>query len=164
MKTLEKTNRSIGDTIFRVIFNILMAVILFVFLVSAAVFLVLALKPLYYWFIDLFGIEAYSGYSADVLKQNYDALIDFNMFWGPKTLVFPDPGMVTTEQTMAHFVDVKQVFVFFQYLAIGSGALLIPGCVVAKIKNISLWPKITLALALAVIVGVGVGPSGWSKW
>ncbi len=157
MKTLNTEKRSIGDIIFRVIFNILMAVILFVFLVSAAVFLVLALKSLYYWYIDLFKIEAYSGYTADALKANYDALIDYNMFWGPKELVFPDHGMVTTEQTMAHFVDVKQIFVLFQYAAIGSAALLVPGCVVAKVKNISLWPKITLALALAVIVGAGAG-------
>ena len=157
MKNISSEERSTGEVFFRVVFNALMAVILFLFLVSAAVFLVLALKPLYYWFIDLFKIEAYSGYNAADLKANYDALIDYNMFWGPKELIFPDHGMVTTEETMAHFVDVKQVFVFFQYLAIGSGALLIPGCVVAKIKNISLWPKITLALALAVIVGVGVG-------
>lgn len=157
MKTITSEKRSTGDIIFRVVFNLLMAVILFVFLVSAAVFLVLALKPLYSWFIKLFGIEAYSGYDAASLRANYDALIDYNMFWGPKELVFPDHGMVTTEQTMAHFVDVKQVFVFFQYLAIGSAALLIPGCVVAKKKNISLWPKITLALAVAVIVGVGIG-------
>lgn len=157
MKTIKTEKRSVGDIIFRVIFNILMAVILFVFLVSAAVFLVLALKSLYYWYIDLFKIEAYSGYTADALKANYDALIDYNMFWGPKELVFPDHGMVTTEQTMAHFVDVKQIFVQFQYAAIASAALLIPGCVVAKIKNISLWPKLTLILALAVIVSAGIG-------
>ena len=157
MKIVNSEKRSTGDLIFRIVFNALMAVVLFVFLISAAVFLVLALKPLYYWFIDLFKIEAYSGYGAEELKANYDALIDYNMFWGPKELVFPDHGMVTTEETMAHFVDVKRVFVFFQYLAIGSAALLIPGCVVAKKKNISLWPKITLALILAVIFGVGAG-------
>ena len=157
MKIVNSEKRSTGDLIFRIVFNALMAVVLFVFLISAAVFLVLALKPLYYWFIDLFKIEAYSGYGAEELKANYDALIDYNMFWGPKELVFPDHGMVTTEETMAHFVDVKRVFVFFQYLAIGSAVLLIPGCVVAKKKNISLWPKITLALILAVIFGVGAG-------
>ncbi|MBP5295189.1 MAG: TIGR01906 family membrane protein [Lachnospiraceae bacterium] len=157
MKNINSEERSTGEVIFRVVFNALMAVILFLFLVSAAVFLVLALKPLYYWFIDLFKIEAYSGYNAADLKANYDALIDYNMFWGPKELIFPDHGMVTTEETMAHFVDVKQVFVFFQYLAIGSAVLLIPGCIVAKKKNITLWPKITLALAVAVIVGVGIG-------
>ena len=157
MKNISSEERSTGEVVFRVVFNALMAVILFLFLVSAAVFLVLALKPLYYWFIDLFKIEAYSGYNAADLKANYDALIDYNMFWGPKELIFPDHGMVTTEETMAHFVDVKQVFVFFQYLAIGSAVLLIPGCIVAKKKNIALWPKITLALAVAVIVGVGIG-------
>ena len=157
MKIVNSEKRSTGDLIFRIVFNALMAVVLFVFLISAAVFLVLALKPLYYWFIDLFKIEAYSGYGAEELKANYDALIDYNMFWGPKELVFPDHGMVTTEETMAHFVDVKRVFVFFQYLAIGSAVLLIPGCVVAKKKNISLWPKITLALILAAIFGVGAG-------
>lgn len=157
MKNISSEERSTGEVIFRVVFNALMAVILFLFLVSAAVFLVLALKPLYYWFIDLFKIEAYSGYNAADLKANYDALIDYNMFWGPKELIFPDHGMVTTEETMAHFVDVKQVFVFFQYLAIGSAVLLIPGCIVAKKENVALWPKITLALAVAVIVGVGIG-------
>ena len=157
MKTINTEKRNTGNAAFNIVFNALMAVILLIFLVSAAVFLVLALKPLYYWFIDLFKIEAYSGYSAAELKANYDALIDYNMFWGPKELVFPDRGMVTTEETMAHFVDVKQVFVFFQYLAIGSAVLLIPGCVVAKKKNISMWPKITLALTVAIIVGVGVG-------
>ena len=157
MKNINTEKRNTGDVVFNIVFNALMSVILLLFLVSAAVFLVLALKPLYYWFIDLFKIEAYSGYSASELKANYDALIDYNMFWGPKELVFPDRGMVTTEETMAHFIDVKQVFVFFQYLAIGSAVLLIPGCVVAKKKNISMWPKITLALAVAIIVGVGVG-------
>lgn len=136
-------------------FNLAMTLILFVFLVSAAVFIILAIKPLYYGMIKWFRIDETSGYTVKEIKENYSALIDYNMFWGPAKLKFPTLPM--SEHGEIHFMEVKRIFVVLQYAGLISLLLLIPGAIYAKKKKITAWPKAAAVLTIAVIAVVGFG-------
>lgn len=138
-----------------VIFNIVMTILLFAFLITGATFLVLSFRPLYYAMIKWFDIEKTSGYTTDVIKANYDAVISYNMFWGPETLRFPDFPMSTNAEI--HFMEVKRIFVTMQYIFIGSGLLLIPGSIIAKKKGYTTWPKACAFFTIAAILIVGFG-------
>lgn len=92
------------------------ALILFLFIVSFSVTLTLNFKPLYYFDINHLQISEYSGYSVDEIRANYNAVIDYNNFWGPKTLDFPTLPM--SETGRIHFEEVKDIFVAFEIICI----------------------------------------------
>ena len=57
--------------------------------------------PLYYFDIDHLDIPATSGYSEEVIRRNYDELIDYNSISGPSRLTFSDFTM--SEEGEIHF-------------------------------------------------------------
>lgn len=128
--------------------NILLSLALVLFIISAAVVVTLNFRPLYYFDIDFLDIPAYSGYSREEIVQNYDALIRYNSVFGEKTLQFPTLAM--SETGRIHFEEVKVVFVFFEVLAIISGALSVLG-IAYRIKH-----KNPGYLLLAGILTVGI--------
>lgn len=92
--------------------NVLLSLVLALFIISAAVVITLNFKTLYYLDIDLLDIPAYSGFSREVIVENYDELIRYNSVFGPKTLNFPSLPM--SESGRIHFEEVKVVFNFFE--------------------------------------------------
>ena len=73
--------------------HILSGLILTFFLISFSVMVVLNFRPLYYFDIGYLNISQTSGYSEEEIRENYDALIDYNNFWGPDRLEFPTLAM-----------------------------------------------------------------------
>ena len=138
-----------------VVLNVALTIVFLVFLVTASTFFVLAMKPIYTVLVDLLKIPETSGYSREVCLRNYSVLIDYNMFWGPKVLDFPD--LVMSMRGAIHFKEVKEIFVVMQYAAMGSLVLLVPGILLANKKKTYWWRKAAIIAALVIIAAVGAG-------
>lgn len=94
--------------------NIFAALALMLFIISFSVTLTLNFRPLYYFDINYLDIESLSGYSEEEIRENYDALIDYNsMFNHDDTLEFPTLPMSDTARI--HFEEVKDIFVGVEY-------------------------------------------------
>ncbi|MBQ9828076.1 MAG: DUF1461 domain-containing protein, partial [Lachnospiraceae bacterium] len=63
--------------------QILLALVMMFFIISVSVTVTLHFRQLYYKDIDALDIPGRSGYSEEVCRRNYDALIDYNSFFGP---------------------------------------------------------------------------------
>ena len=124
------------------------ALILFLFIVSFAVTLTLNFKPLYYFDMEHLKISQYSGYSEDEIRANYDVLIDYNNFWGPKTLDFPTLSM--SETGRIHFEEVKVIFVAFEVLCIITLVLNIIFMIYHKKQRSILYLKYTSIITIAI--------------
>ena len=81
-------------------------------LISLSVILTLNFRPLYYFDIDYFNLVETTGFSEEMIRENYDTLIDYNSFFYKGELEFPSLPM--SEQGRIHFVEVKNIFVFIQ--------------------------------------------------
>ncbi len=106
--------------------NILLALIGFLFLACVSVVLVLNLRTIYYFDIRYQQLESKTGISEDVIRENYDALIDYNLVMkGVKELEFPNFPM--SEHGETHFREVRRIFFAIQYLLVISGIILLIG-------------------------------------
>ena len=139
----------------QVLFQIFMTIVCFLFILCASIFLVLLMKPLYSLDVKLLKIPETSGYAADVCIKNFSVLIDYNMFWGPKTLVFPDFPM--SENAAIHFMEVKRIFVAAEITALVSAALLAAGYPLARKWKAFKWLPGGIILTLAMVAVVGFG-------
>ena len=137
------------------LFNISMSVIFFLFILCTSIFIVLLLKPLYSLDLKILKIPETSGYPAEVCRKNYSVLIDYNMFWGPKTLNFPD--FVMSENGRIHFAEVKTIFVTAEIISIVTTVLVIIGFMKAKTIKAFAWIPGGVGLTLAMVGIVGVG-------
>ena len=140
----------------RGIYNTLMTVSLFTLILCASVSIIIYTTPLYYMMVKILKIPEDTGISFDVCRRNYDALIYYNCFWGPKKLVFPD--FVMSEHGEIHFMEVKRIFVFMQYAAIGSFiAVLLGHFLYGKKRRIYGYLPAAIVLTISVVVVVGAG-------
>lgn len=143
-----------------IVFNTLMTVICFLFIVTMSVGLVLCFKPLYYMMVRILDVPAMSGYSYEVCKTNYDILIDYNMVWGPKTLEFRDFAMSITGRI--HFQEVKRIFVTMQITSWVTMALTIIGYIASH--KLKAWEWLRNTIILALVVGGSVGAALAIDW
>ena len=129
--------------------NTVTAIVLMLFIISAAVTITLNFRPLFYFDIDYLDIEAQSGFSKKDIRKNYDALIDYNSMLNHDTLEFPTLPM--SEGGRIHFEEVKQIFVAIEYIFIASGiiglALLL--LLICKFKEF-LFLKLAAILTIAI--------------
>ena len=98
--------------------NLALAVVFMLFFISFSVVLVLNFRPLYYHDIEALGIVESSGISEEDIRTNYDTLISYNSIFGQKELDFPTLAM--SESGKIHFEEVKNIFVFVQWLCIST--------------------------------------------
>ena len=101
--------------------QVLAGIILTLFIFCASVVFTLNFRPLYCMDIGLLDIAGTSGYTEDVIRDNYDALIDYNSIFFDGELSFPDLPM--SESGRIHFEEVKDLFALFQYGAAIFGIL-----------------------------------------
>lgn len=92
--------------------QILTAIALTLCILSASVVFTLNFRPLYYMDIHHYKLPENTGYPEEEIRQNYDALIDYNSFFYRGELEFPTLPM--SEEGRIHFVEVKRIFVFIQ--------------------------------------------------
>lgn len=96
------------------------------FILSASVVLVLNVRTIYYHDIDALHLTEEVDLTKEQIRENYDVLIDYNLFWtGKDTLQFPDFPM--SEHGRIHFAEVRRIFIALQYLMIGSAAVFFIG-------------------------------------
>lgn len=96
--------------------DILIGVIFTLLFISIAVVITINFRPLFYMDIDLLNIEAMSGYDKEVIKTNYDALIDYSSPFFKGELKFPT--LAASQSGLQHFAEVKNIFTFFYVLGI----------------------------------------------
>ena len=132
-------------------------------IISLAVILTLNFRPLYYFDIDYFHLEENTGYSEEIIRSNYDALIDYNSVFYQGELLFPNLPM--SEQGRIHFVEVKEIFVLFQ-------AVLFPISLIGSILGILTLKKqkptyllltSVLSIALPVFLGLLIAVN-WNRF
>lgn len=141
--------------------NLLAALVGFLFILSLSVVLVLNLRTIYYFDIRYQQLEQQTGLSEETIRENYDALIDYNLITKRvKTLEFPDFPM--SEHGRIHFEEVKRIFVFFQYLCIISGVILL----VALFKKLPRkdYGSLKLMSVLTAVVPVVLGILAATNW
>lgn len=133
--------------------NILISLCLALFIISASVTITLNFRPLYYHDISSLQIEETSGFSKKVIRENYDALIDYNQFFysGKLKLTLP-----MSREGKIHFEEVKRIFVGIEYLCV---ITLILSCFLIKRKiksrNIDFLRSASIiTVLLPVIVGI----------
>ena len=128
--------------------------VLFLCLVCVSVTITLNFRPLYYLDMKLLHISDASGYADDMIRKNYDVLIDYNNIWYTGSLNFPDFAM--SESGRIHFEEVKKVFGVFEYGAF----LLLPIAIVlivfAKKKHIGSVFKAAGIFSIGIPAALGV--------
>lgn len=134
--------------------SLLLGVIGFFFLVSASVTLTLNFRPLYYLDMKLLDIPGTSGYPEELIRENYDRLISYNNITSRGELNFEQMPM--SDQARIHFKEVKQVFGFFEYLAIGSGLLLAAGIAALHKKRDFGWMKAAAYCSIGIPAVLGI--------
>lgn len=134
--------------------NILLALALTLFIISAAVVVTLNFRPLYYLDVDLLHIAETSGLPRAEILENYNTLIDYNSIFGTKELVFPTLAM--SETGHIHFEEVKNVFAFFEITLIVSGVLVLAGVIYRHFKKNPGYLLLSgiLTVALPLVLGI----------
>ncbi len=94
--------------------DLLVGLVFTLLFISIAVIITVNFRPLYYLDINLLHIADTSGLSQDVIRENYDELIDYSfpLFQGP--LQFPT--LPSSENALIHFSEVKNIFTSFYIL------------------------------------------------
>lgn len=135
--------------------NVLLALCLVFFLISFAVTVVLNFRSLYYSEIERLDIPAMSGLAPEEIRENYDALIDYNSLFYRGGLRFPSLPM--SQSGEIHFEEVKVIFDGLQVLAIASGLLLLAGIILKLRKGRIAFLKLGAILSVvlpAVVAGL----------
>lgn len=97
----------VSDFIISIVFTLL--------IISLGVIFTVNFRPLYYFDLGFLSISERSGYDVDLIKRNYDALIDYNSPFYKGELNFPD--LDSSPQGLQHFVEVKDIFMAFYFIA-----------------------------------------------
>lgn len=141
--------------------DLLLALIGCLFILSASVVLVLNIRVIYYHDIDTLHLTKEVELTKEQIRENYDALIDYNLFWkGEDTLQFPDFPM--SEHGQIHFAEVRRIFVALQYLMIGSAAVFFIG-EWGKLRRGS-RRSLKLTAILAIVLPLAAGAMIASNW
>ena len=132
----------------------LLALNCFLFLVSVSVTAVLNFRPLYYADMKSMNLAAESGYSEEVIRLNYDRLIDYNNLGGSKELVFEEMPM--SEGAAIHFREVRRIFILLEALAVITGVIL-AGTILFCVRTKQIvWLKRTAILAFVIPSVLGI--------
>lgn len=131
-----------------------LALVLTLAIIGISVVGTLAFRPLYYHDMKTLDISEYSGYSAEEIRENYDALIDYNIAWKDGELSFPTFPM--SETGKIHFEEVKEIFDIFKYLAVFGGIVGVAGIVFMARKKEYRYLKMTAIVSCGLPAVLGV--------
>ncbi len=147
---------------YRVPAQVLLALLLFLFFLSFSVFLTLACKPLYYFDVEFLKIDEESGYDKELIKRNYDALIDYNLPLTDGKLVFPDLKM--SDHGEQHFAEVKDIFDMFKVIAIVCVPLCGVGIYCFRNEKNKFYLPLTAGLTVFLpLIAVGLIAANWEQ-
>lgn len=136
------------DNIF---YKILLSLSISLFIISLSVKSTLAFRQLYYFDMARLGIERDVNLSKDTIKKNYDVLIDYLQDKNIKKLHFPDFKM--SKEGEIHFVEVKNLFGYFDYILYVTGVLSLLGIFInLKNKDFSFLKRSAYTLIILPII------------
>ena len=104
--------------------DLFLAFVLTVFIISLAVVITVFLKPLYYFDIGYLNLSETTGLSYDVIRHNYDILIQYQSIFYQGTLNLPD--FVMSNSGRIHFEEVKRIFEVIQLLCLITAVIGLP--------------------------------------
>lgn len=104
--------------------DLFLAIILTVFIISLAVVITVFFKPLYYFDIGYLNLPETTGLSYDVIRHNYDILIEYQSIFYRGTLNLPD--FVMSNSGRIHFEEVKRIFEVIQILCLITALIGLP--------------------------------------
>lgn len=104
--------------------SIFTGVLFTLFFISLGLIVAINWKGLYYHDMKTLRIPESSGYSEEVIRENYDALIDYCSPFYTGELSFP--SLSSSPEGIQHFAEVKAIFVAFYYLLAITFVLLLP--------------------------------------
>lgn len=136
------------------LFTAVTALFCMLFLISFAVVVTLNFRPLYYLDMKQLNLSEISGLSEDEIRENYDALIDYNSMFFDGELEFPSLSM--SEPGRIHFEEVKRIFVFVQWLCILS-FLSAAVCIYFHIRRKKGWKFLKATSVLTILVPLALG-------
>lgn len=94
--------------------DVFIGVIFTLLFISIAVVITINFRPLYYFDIDHLRVADSSGLTKEVIRENYDALIDYSSPFFKGELRFPT--LAASESGLFHFTEVKNIFTGFYIL------------------------------------------------
>ena len=128
------------------------ALIISLFIISGAVVFTVFFKPLYYFDIDFLNIDSFVGMSKDIIKHNYNILIDYQSIFYRGDLLLPD--FIMSETGRIHFVEVKRIFEVIQVLFIVTGLASL--FILIKQKHEIIYLKLASILTIAIPSIIGL--------
>lgn len=128
--------------------NIFIGILFLIFFISLGLIVAINFRPLYYANIKWLNLEARTGLSANIIRLNYDALIDYNSPFYFGELSFPT--LPTSASGLFHFVEVKQIFMFFHIAGLVSMVSLI-GLIIYKKRKDDYQYLLTSSITTVVI-------------
>lgn len=140
-------------TLQKKVLHMLLGLVLTFFMISGSVIGVLAFRPLYYHDMKALDIEGQSGIPEAEIRENYDALISYNLRWEKGMLEFPT--LPQSREGRIHFAEVKDIFDVFKYVAVGTFVLGAAGIFVSVRKREFLYLKYAAVLSVALPAAVG---------
>lgn len=96
--------------------DILIGIIFTFLFISVGVIAAVNFRYLYYFDINYLKIPELSGLDASIIRENYDALIDYNSPFFKGGLNFPT--LPSSASGLQHFEEVKNIFVSFYFIAL----------------------------------------------
>lgn len=138
-----------------IIFDLLTGLITTIFLISTGLIIAINARFLYYLDIKWFSLPQSTGLSADVIKRNYNDLIDYCQPFNRTPLTFSD--LPSSTSGLSHFAEVKVLFDVFYLLFVISGILLLMISIHKLRKGQSRFLLVSgiTAVVLPVIVAIG---------
>ena len=109
--------------------DLIIGICFFMGLLGIGLYIAVNFRPLYYLSIDMYDIEAESHLSREVIKENYNALIDYCCPFYFGELNFP--SLKSSVSGLSHFAEVKKMFLVFYIL----GAVGIAGTIFGFISR-----------------------------
>ena len=132
--------------------DLLRAIIITLFIISAAVVFTLYFRPLYYLDISLLHLDTASGLSSVAVRRNYDAVCNYLFFWNRGALILPDLAM--SEHGRIHFADCKRIFDVVQILCLVTGFLTLTGALRRRHTSRCLRTAGILTITIPAVLGL----------
>ena len=131
-------------------------VLFLIFFISLGLAIAIYVRPLYY--IGMERISAETGYSVDIIKENYDALIDYCSPFFTGELDFP--SLPESATGISHFVEVKVIFNLFFVLLFLTPVFLAGLIYIQHKRNSSSWmiasPVVMCVLPLLIGIACAI--------
>ncbi len=133
----------------KVVISAILAVSLFLFILSFSISLPIYVRPFYYAHIDAMDLPSQSGFTESEIKQAYDDVLDY--------LTLPDKEFKTgvmkhSAEGAAHFADCKVLFDLNAEILLMSSLCLLVLFVLRKKQSITTYHSVPFYTSLTAII------------